>query len=223
MSVVALMLVQNCWACLSCNQKLQDAIYDDSFLPNMVTMLSAFIVLGLIVLIVTFLSARNYSSKLNQSNGTIGHNPVPLIKASVVTGIGLGGFIDGIVLHQILQWHEMLSYRLPPATLLNKSVNMFWDGVFHLFCLLVVFVGIILFWKLLGRDKINRSGKLLSGGLLTGWGIFNLVEGIIDHQILKLHNVREITENPQYWNIIFLIASLVMLLAGIFLIKHSTK
>jgi uncharacterized membrane protein len=27
----------------------------------------------------------------------------------LLLGIGLGGFFDGIVLHQILQWHHMLS------------------------------------------------------------------------------------------------------------------
>jgi uncharacterized membrane protein len=26
-----------------------------------------------------------------------------------IMGLGLGGFIDGIVLHQILQWHHMLT------------------------------------------------------------------------------------------------------------------
>lgn len=41
--------------------------------------------------------------------------------AAIVLGIGLGGFVDGIVLHQILQWHEMLSNKIPPDTLVNKA------------------------------------------------------------------------------------------------------
>ena len=32
--------------------------------------------------------------------------------AGIVLGIGLGGFFDGIVLHQILQWHHMLTLSL---------------------------------------------------------------------------------------------------------------
>ncbi|WP_207535147.1 DUF2243 domain-containing protein [Desertivirga arenae] len=221
LSFAAMMLVQNTWACVSCNTKLQEAIYDDSFLPNLVTMLSAFIVLGVIVFVFSYLSTKSYKL-LTKKNGVLVPDPVPLSTASIVTGIGLGGFVDGIVLHQMLQWHEMISYRLPPATLLNKSVNMFWDGIFHLFCFIVVLIGIILLWKLQFRNHINKSGKLLIGGILSGWALFNLVEGIIDHQLLKLHNVREISPNPELWNISFLVAFIVMLLIGIFLIRRSS-
>jgi len=35
--------------------------------------------------------------------------PIPLIAAGIFLGLGLGGFVDGILLHQILQWHHMLS------------------------------------------------------------------------------------------------------------------
>ncbi|MCK1539441.1 DUF2243 domain-containing protein, partial [Bradyrhizobium sp. 176] len=31
------------------------------------------------------------------------------ISAGVLLGLGLGGFFDGIVFHQLLQWHHMLS------------------------------------------------------------------------------------------------------------------
>src|SRR5690606_25378146 len=112
---------------------------------------------------------------------------VPLTTTSIIIGIGLGGLIDGIVLHQILQWHEMLSNKILATNYVGKSVNMFWDGIFHAFCLLIILLGCVLMWRLLQRNDINTSGKLFSGGLLMGWGIFNIVEGIIDHHLLKLH------------------------------------
>jgi uncharacterized membrane protein len=31
------------------------------------------------------------------------------IASGILFGLGLGGFFDGIVLHQVLQWHHMLS------------------------------------------------------------------------------------------------------------------
>jgi uncharacterized membrane protein len=34
---------------------------------------------------------------------------LPSRSAGLLHGLGLGGFIDGILLHQILQWHHMLS------------------------------------------------------------------------------------------------------------------
>ena len=58
-------------------------------------------------------------------------NDKPLISAGICMGIGLGGFVDGILFHQILQTHSMLSARLPNTTLRNLEVNMFWDGLFH--------------------------------------------------------------------------------------------
>ncbi len=52
-------------------------------------------------------------------------------------GIGLGGFVDGILLHQILQWHGMVSHYYPKTSLSpdvvvrNLQINMFWDGLLH--------------------------------------------------------------------------------------------
>ncbi|MGD5408148.1 DUF2243 domain-containing protein, partial [Xanthomonas citri pv. citri] len=88
---------------------------------------------------------------------------------------------------------------------------------------LVTFIGVILLWKLLHRKDINRSGYLLAGGLLTGWGLFNLIEGIIDHQILGLHNVREIIEDPQLWNFGFLAFAIMLLVAGYFIIQKGIR
>jgi hypothetical protein len=47
--------------------------------------------------------------------------------AGVLIGIGVGG----IVLHQIAQWHNMLSNLVPPHTMEYMRVNMTWDGLFH--------------------------------------------------------------------------------------------
>jgi uncharacterized membrane protein len=208
-------------ACTTCNKQIQDAIYNSTFFPNLFTMLSAFIVLAAIVSALSVAYGRWHKTATASYKNNIIANPVPLATAATILGIGLGGFIDGIVLHQVLQWHEMLSNKLPPSTLVNKSVNMFWDGVFHAFCLLVVFVGVILFWKLLFKKDIDKSGILLAGGLLFGWGVFNIVEGVIDHQLLKLHNVREITTNPESWNVGFLALSVIMLAAGLFTMKPA--
>lgn len=100
---------------------------------------------------------------------------------------------------------------------------MFWDGVFHLFSLMIVIVGVILFWKLFHRKNIDTSRRILFGGLVLGWGLFNIVEGIIDHHLLKLHNVREITRYPDLWNYGFLVLSLFMIIAGYSLIRSGKK
>jgi uncharacterized membrane protein len=205
-------------ACTTCDRQLQQRIYDSTFLPNLLTMLSAFIVLAALVAGLTYLYAQQHRTFRSARPGLEVPDPVPLTTAAMVLGIGLGGFIDGIVLHQILQWHQMLSNQLPPTSLLNKSVNMFWDGIFHAFTLLVV--GVVLLWKLLGRPGVDRSGRLLAGGFLLGWGLFNIVEGIIDHHLLELHNVREITAAPALWNYGFLALSVGMLVGGALLVRN---
>ena len=48
----------------------------------------------------------------------------PLVSAGILLGTGLGGFVDGIVLHQILQWHNMLSSIRPPTDLITMKYNM---------------------------------------------------------------------------------------------------
>ncbi len=201
------------YACITCNKKIQEAIHQN-FYPNLFIMLSAFIVLAAIVALLAYSSTKKHNAKRLANSGTALLNPVPLTTAATVLGIGIGGFIDGIVLHQILQWHEMLSNKLPPVDLISKSVNMFWDGIFHLFTLIVVITGIVLLYKLLHRNDIDRSSHFLMGGLLLGWGLFNIVEGVIDHHILKLHNVREITDYKAFWNWGFLGFSVVVLVIG---------
>ena len=66
----------------------------------------------------------------------------PLVSAGVLIGIGMGGFVDGILFHQILQIHNMLSNRVLRDTLVNEQVNMFWDGLFHAFTWVSVAVGL---------------------------------------------------------------------------------
>lgn len=201
-------------ACTTCNKPLQNAIYDSTFFPNLFVMLSAFFVLAIIVLILTRFTIKRHRALAVADPVYKTLNPVPLTTASMILGIGLGGFIDGIWLHQILQWHEMLSNKIPVDTVMGKSVNMFWDGVFHFFCLLVVLTGIILLWKLMFRKDINLSKKLFGGGLLLGWGLFNIVEGLIDHHLLELHFVKQVSGNPDVWNFLFLGISVMMLIIG---------
>jgi uncharacterized membrane protein len=216
-----LVLSQTANACPDCNPQVKQAIGNSRFYPNLPTMLSAFIVLAVVVAVLSALTAKRHRANVAKYPARQIFTPVPVMTTAMVLGIGVGGFIDGIVLHHILQWHEMLSNKIPATDYVGKSVNMFWDGIFHAFTLLVTLVGIILLWKLLYRKDIDRSGFLLGGGMLLGWGIFNIVEGVIDHHWLRLHNVREIAADPEVWNFGFLGLSIVLLLAGYALTRKA--
>ena len=138
----------------------------------------------------------------------------PLISAGILLGIGLGGFLDGIVFHQILQMHNMLSNQIPPDTLVNAKINMTWDGYFHAAVWLITFIGVYRLFQAAKRDDVVWSGKILFGAGLAGWGLFNVVEGIINHHVLELHHVMEYTVNKPTYDLAFLIVSVLILLIG---------
>ncbi len=134
--------------------------------------------------------------------------------AAFLIGLGMGGFVDGIVLHQILQWHNMVSNWIPPTTMDTMKINMVWDGIFHAFVWLATFIGILLLWKAAYEREAIPSFQAFSGQLLFGWGIFNLVEGVIDHQLLQIHYVRQVHEY-QVYNLTFLaVGGVLFILIG---------
>ena len=127
----------------------------------------------------------------------------PTAVPGVLLGIGLGGFVDGIVLHQILQWHNMLSAQLPPTTMDAMRVNMAFDGYFDAFNWVVTFVGLWALWAA-GRRGMLPDGRRLLGQLVLGWGLFNLVEGVIDHHLLGLHHVVDVPAHVPLMDWMFL-------------------
>lgn len=201
-------------ACITCNKDIREGIYNSTFLPNLLTIFSAFIALSIVIAILFRISTRRYSLSRVKPRA-------PFLTAAMVAGIGLGGFIDGIILHQILQWHEMLTGKIPADTVVNKSVNMFWDGIFHLFTLITTILGIYLVWRVCKREAMNKSGYLLIGGILIGWGSFNIIEGVINHHVLRLHNVNEYSPNAGIWNYGFLTFSVILILIGLILFKNA--
>jgi uncharacterized membrane protein len=139
----------------------------------------------------------------------------PLRLPGIVLGAGLGGFVDGIVLHQILQWHHLLTgtEEFPATTLEDLEVNTLWDGLFHLATLILVAAGLSLLWRARGNGRNVGSGRVLVGWALVGWGLFNLIEGIVDHHILGIHHVRS-GPNELLFDVAFLAFGAVLALVG---------
>ncbi len=145
----------------------------------------------------------------------------PLVSSGVLMGAGLGGFVDGIVLHQMLQWHNMLSARVSASTLVGAKINMFWDGVFHAGVWLLTAIGLALLFHAGTRRDVVWSARVFLGALLCGWGLFNLVEGLIDHQILGLHHVHEYASNKLFFDLAFLAFGLLLVVVGAVLIRSD--
>jgi uncharacterized membrane protein len=148
------------------------------------------------------------------------------VAAGVLLGLGLGGFFDGILLHQVLQWHHMLSSAgYLPDSVPNLQINTLWDGFFHMSTYIFVLLGLLLLWRVAHRTHVRWSGKLLAGTLLMGFGLFNVVEGLIDHHVLGIHHVNETVPPAQwlYWDIAFLVWGALMLLGGWWLTRAGRQ
>lgn len=151
-------------------------------------------------------------------------NRRPLIAAGVLLGVGLGGFVDGIVFHQLLQVHGMLTAKYPrtgvdaATALVNAEINMFWDGLFHAFTWAATAAGLALLWRAVRRPDVPLSTRTLLGALALGWGLFNLVEGVVNHHLLHLHHVTE-TDSHLLWDLLFLASGAGLLALGGALIR----
>ena len=114
----------------------------------------------------------------------------PLIVAGVVLGIGLDAFIDGIVLHEILQWHHMISNVVTPITLAGLQMNVRADGYFLLFAWLATVIGIALLWRARADAAVLGSTRIFVGSMLISASGFNVVDEVVNHLILNLHHIR---------------------------------
>jgi uncharacterized membrane protein len=133
-------------------------------------------------------------------------------------GLGLGGFLDGIVLHQILQWHHMLTGDAggePMDTVAGLEANTVVDGVFHLATWLLVVAATVITLRAWRRRELAPPWRAHVGMALAGWGAFNLVEGLVDHQILGLHHVRDDLGAPLGWDLGFLALGAVLVVLGV--------
>jgi uncharacterized membrane protein len=146
----------------------------------------------------------------------------PLISAGIFMGVGLGGFVDGILFHQILQVHAMLTAKYPKDSFANYQINMVWDGLFHAVTWLMTALGLALLWRAGQRTDVPWCGRTFLGSMILGWGLFNFVEGVIDHHILHIHHVVE-AMGVSVWDYVFLGSGVLFIAIGWGLIHAARR
>jgi uncharacterized membrane protein len=153
------------------------------------------------------------------------HTTRSVFGPGLTLGVGLGCFLDGIVLHQMLGWHHVLSAE--PR--FDARANEVADGLFHLGCWLVVAAGVVWLFARLRVPPVAAAWPRTDGGphpwraligpMLMGWGLFNVVEGLVDHHVLGLHHVRP-GPNELAWDLGYLLVGAA--LAGIGLVTQRS-
>jgi uncharacterized membrane protein len=119
-----------------------------------------------------------------------------VIVAAAVTGVGLSGFFDGILLHQVLQWHHLLSL-VPGETWRSIENQILADGLFHVLMYAVTAIGLFLLWRArrdLGRNDVGA--RQVGGGFLLGFGGWNVIDVGLFHWILGIHRIRVDVPEP---------------------------
>lgn len=140
------------------------------------------------------------------------------IRAGAILGFALGGFFDGILLHQILGWHHLLSL-VPSVT--DLRIQVMWDGYFHALMYVIAALGLWLLWRI-RQDAPALPGRGLAGSLLIGFGGWHVLDTLLSHWILGIHRIRMDSPNPLFWDLLWLGAfGLVPILAGLRLLRGS--
>ena len=119
----------------------------------------------------------------------------PWMRWSGLLGFALGGFFDGILLHQILQWHHLLS--LVPG-MEDLRLQILWDGWFHALMYVLAALALWKLWRV--RDRAGRANATL-GALLVGFGAWHVLDGILSHWLLGIHRIKLDSAYPLAWDL----------------------
>lgn len=120
---------------------------------------------------------------------------------ALLLGFAVGGFFDGILLHQILQWHHLLSLVPGVASL---RAQMVWDGYFHALMYVLALIAAWGLWRSRGDD--SQTGRPILPSLLAGFGLWHVVDTILSHWVLGIHRIRIDSPNPLLWDLVWLFA-----------------
>lgn len=149
------------------------------------------------------------SAKKYDVSAYLGRN----LLSGALFGIGLAGFIDETVFHQLLHWHHFYDKS-------TTSIGLVSDGLFHAFSWFATISSLFLF-----ADLRRRNGLLFLrwlGGVLLGAGLFQLYDGTIQHKLMRIHQIRynvDILPYDLVWNVL----AAGMVFAGMLLVSRSRR
>ena len=128
--------------------------------------------------------------------------------AAFCIGVALMAGVDEIVFHQLLRWHHFYDRSTPAIGLVS-------DGLLHAVELFVLVGGFFLLLDARRRGKV--ASRVVVAGSVTGLGAFQLWDAVIDHKVLRVHQVRADAENLLPYDLAWVAAGLVLLAAGLVL------
>jgi uncharacterized membrane protein len=140
--------------------------------------------------------------------------------AAIILGLAFSGFFDGILLHQVLQWHHFLSL-VPGETYRDLRVQVYADGLFHVVVYCIAAIGLIMLVR--ARRELDRpgAGRRFVGGAVLGFGVWNIADVGFFHWVLKIHRIRVNVSNPLAYDLAWFFGLGVLVAAlGWWILQH---
>lgn len=135
-------------------------------------------------------------------------------------GFALSGFFDGILLHQVLQWHHLLSGVAPSETPQDLRFQILADGLFHVSHYLFALLGLWLIWTRRAAFAVPGVERRFTGWALIGFGSWHVLDAVLSHWLLQIHRIRMDSAYPLFWDLAWLIPfGLAVLALGIHLLR----
>lgn len=132
--------------------------------------------------------------------------------AGYLIGFGLGGFFDGILLHQILQWHHLLSLVDGVGDLRHQVL---FDGLFHALMYVIAGAGLVMLMRNRAAFGEHGANRWFLGSVLLGFGVWHVADSVLSHWILGIHRIKIDSPNPLFWDLLwFALFALGPLFAG---------
>lgn len=139
--------------------------------------------------------------------------------AGFMLGFSLGGFFDGILLHQILQWHHLLSNVDAVAGIRGQILA---DGLFHAFMYLIAVVALWRLWRVRSTCAAPGASIVLWATALIGFGGWHIVDAAFSHWITGIHRIKLDAPNPIVWDLIWFFAfGIVPALIGWWMLRKT--
>lgn len=108
---------------------------------------------------------------------------------------------------------------------LGIGMGGFVDGIFHVFTWTMTAIGISILWRTARRGAVPLLTSYFVGSMALGWGLFNFIEGAIDHHILRVHNVvqRATGVTQVLFDLAFLLSGVVLICLGVYFRRRATS
>ncbi|GAE24866.1 hypothetical protein JCM9140_826 [Halalkalibacter wakoensis JCM 9140] len=133
--------------------------------------------------------------------------------SGILFGLGLIAFLDEMVFHQLLRWHHFYDQS-------TTDIGLISDGLFHAFSWFATIGGLFLFADLRRRQAVWLTRWW--AGVFLGAGVFQLYDGIVQHKLMRLHQIRYV-ENVMIYDVIWNVGAIVLIAIGVILLRRTNS